>query len=590
MAGKAVLLLASLALQVSALTLPGLPQLTLPWGKWEATPSPGDPNIYLFQNVRFGAKPERFGAPTFPNWRSNTIQRVTQNTSCIQIDPSQLKKPPGGKDPLGDPSDADLTETEDCLFLDIYAPASAFQPGARPLPVVVWIYGGAFAFGTKNQAGPLYTGQSVLHASGYQTIFIVGNYRVGAYGWLAGDYMQKVGQPNAGLHDQALLFRWVQNYVRQVGGDRNRVSAWGESAGAGSILHHVTREDGRVDPLFSTLAVQSPAFEWAWDNTPGERLDNLYRNFSLLAGCSFDFNITCLRSASGKKLARANQQLFNNVRQTGLFPVGPAVDGKWIKSIPTLAFAQGKFWKGIKSAIISHCANEPHSFTPPDIDNQTRFDEFLTTFLPGAVLEPERDKIRAQYDCLTKFGGDFQECIATVIRDASFTCNTRDLFDSYSDRSYMMHYGFPLDKYAYHASDLIPLFMNNRTEAEQLLIKSGLNETIAGLYAGSLNDKVKQYYQNYFASFALSGNPNRLLPSPPRQWPIANGARDQLSDVMHVGWAFSKEHVFQLDEDEQNSSSACSFWTEIAKDITQHRTAGQGHGSPSQGPGEAGEL
>lgn len=59
------------------------------------------------------------------------------------------------------------------------------------------------------QLGPLYTGRSTIAASKYQMIFVAGNYRLGAFGWLSGDYMQKYGQPDAGLYDQALLFQWV---------------------------------------------------------------------------------------------------------------------------------------------------------------------------------------------------------------------------------------------------------------------------------------------------------------------------------------------------------------------------------------------
>lgn len=72
-------------------------------------------------------------------------------------------------------------------------------------------YGGAFAFGSKNQIGPLYTGRSLIAKSKYSTIFVAGNYRLGAFGWLAGDYMQKNAQPNAGLYDQGkyeLSFTW----------------------------------------------------------------------------------------------------------------------------------------------------------------------------------------------------------------------------------------------------------------------------------------------------------------------------------------------------------------------------------------------
>lgn len=314
--------------------------------------------IYLFQDVRFGAEPVRFGESQFPQGKNSSIQPPPPNTDCLQINPSILKNPPGGKSRLGDPNqdlgpgDADsaapappFNGVEDCLFLDIYVPVSVFdQPPPQPLPVNVWFYGGAYAFGTKKMSnGPLYSGRSLLKASGYKTILVAGNYRLGALGWLAGSYMEQNGLPNAGLYDQNLLLQWVQEYIVMVHGDNTSVSAWGESAGAGSILHHLIRNGGKEDPLFRRFVAQSPAFEWAWDNSPDGQLDKVYQSFASSVGCPAPYNIDCLRdpSITSDQLGQANVQLFKNVKQTGLFPIGPAVDNNWIKTIPTLAFSQG---------------------------------------------------------------------------------------------------------------------------------------------------------------------------------------------------------------------------------------------------------
>jgi carboxylesterase type B len=310
--------------------------------------------IILFKNVRFGAEPERFGAPSFPTCSDNTVHKSSslESLSCIQINRTATQHPPGGNNPIGD-EDPNGTETEDCLFLDLYVPTSALA-GGPSLPVVVWIYGGAYAFGSKDQEGPLYTGRALLRAARYKTIFVAGNYRVGAFGWLAGSYMEKVGQPNAGLYDQALLLQWVQQYIHLANGDPKRVSAWGESAGAGSILHHLIRSDGTQDPQFQTFFAQSPAFEWAWDNSPGGRLDRTFSQFSKLAGCKSDYDIDCLRTASTETLRRANQDLYDAVRQTGLFPVGPAVDGNWIKSIPAVTLSQSTHDQPTLSRYVYH--------------------------------------------------------------------------------------------------------------------------------------------------------------------------------------------------------------------------------------------
>ncbi|RSL62702.1 hypothetical protein CEP53_004687 [Fusarium sp. AF-6] len=547
-----------------------VPTLKLPWGAYEGYPLEGDDNIYLFSNVRFGAKPERFSAPEFPQWTTSSVQPPSDGRSCITVDTSQLDKPPGGENPINDPAEEEPDASEDCLFLDLYVPKSVIDnPSGTQAPVVVWIHGGAFAFGSKNRLGPMNSGQSILRESKYKTIYVAGNYRLGAYGWLGGNYMQTAGQTNAGLYDQALLFKWVQKYIGQVNGDKNQVSAFGQSAGGSSILHHLIREGGTIDPLFDRFAVLSPAFEWAWDNSPNGQLDKIYKNFSALAGCGQNFDIDCLRSS--KNLSEANQALFSTVKQTGLFPIGPVVDDVWVKTLPTLSFANGQFWPDISSAIVSHTMNELPSIALNA--SEQSFKRFLATFLPGAKFEGQRREIAQRYDCAKDFRGDYSWCMATAIRDIAFTCNNRDLYSAYPNKSHMLQYGFPLSLLANHASDLIPLFANSFNETFELLNKT-LPEYWAAQYAEQLiNTNLTAAYQTYFASFALYGDPNRLsLPSvdhhQPPEWPIADGSGDELADVLAVQAPipFIRRRL-GLASDDQNGKERCGFWTRLAKEI-----------------------
>ncbi|KAF5565588.1 cholinesterase [Fusarium napiforme] len=575
-----LLLLGSFSLIPIAHAAVALPTLDLPWGSYKAKPLLWDDKIYLFENVRFGAKPIRFGPSDFPKKKDPKTPFVT--TDCLQIDPSVIKNKAGGKYPLGYPFQ-DLnpdtshplkattwTGTEDCLFLDVYVPKRVFEdPSAQQLPVTVWFYGGAYAFGTKRMKvlkllnGPLYNGKSLIEASNYSTIVVAGNYRLGAFGWLAGSHMEKNGLPNAGLYDQNLLLRWVQKYIGQVHGDNKTVSAWGESAGGGSILHHLIRNDGQEDPLFTRFLTQSPAFEWAWDNSPGGQLDQIYQTFSESLGCHAPYDIECIRdpSFSLERLALANVNLFRNVNQTGLFPVGPAVDNIWIKTIPTLAFAQKKFWPGIKSALVSHCANDAQSFTP-NVTTKEAFYGFLANFLPGDKLAPVRTEIAEYYDCDKNYDGNYKKCLHDIIRDASFTCNTRDLIDAYPQQAYAMNYGFPNDSYAFHATDLIPLFGNVDFPGQiAVMFEKGFDypEEEAKKLAKALNSTVIKTFLEYLSSFAVYGDTNGTGNT---GWPVVNRSGPLFSDVMKPnssGWSLSN--------DDQNSKAACDFWRKIANDI-----------------------
>lgn len=138
----------------------------------------------------------------------------------------------------------------------------------------------------------------------------------------------------------------------------------------------------------------------------------------------------------------------------------------------------------------------------------------------------------------------------------------------------MMRYGFPNAEFARHAADLVALFANNDEEAVELLENSHVSHENATLYAEYLIDKkVSLAYQTYFASFALSGGDPNTLEMPqiedwkPPTWPVANGSSgDELTNVLTVQVPFGHlQRPFVLDQtDDNNSKTACEFWTKIA--------------------------
>lgn len=243
--------------------------------------------------------------------------------------------------------------SEDCLFLDIYVPAN-LTSYTTDLPVVVWFYGGAYIFGAKNSPAMqnmLYSGVGPIRAAAEGTgdglIFVVGNYRLGAFGWLAGSYMEENATPNAGLTDQRLVLEFVQKFIFQLKGDPKQVSAWGESAGGGSIVHHLVSRDSTGkprDPLFNKAVVQSPAYQWMWDRKGS--LNKTYTDFAKDIGCPSG-DIVCLRNMS----ITADTILDITIKMTckqhfnGLFAFGPAVDGSLITELPILALGQGKVFQ-----------------------------------------------------------------------------------------------------------------------------------------------------------------------------------------------------------------------------------------------------
>lgn len=104
--------------------------------------------------------------------------------------------------------------------------------------MLVWIYGGGYVAGSKTGSGDP---AGLIKRSDEGIVFVAINYRLGALGWLSGpEFTKEGGVANAALHDQRLALKWVQEHIADFGGDPDRVTIMGESAGGGSIVHQIT--------------------------------------------------------------------------------------------------------------------------------------------------------------------------------------------------------------------------------------------------------------------------------------------------------------------------------------------------------------
>jgi para-nitrobenzyl esterase len=131
---------------------------------------------------------------------------------------------------------------EDCLYLNVYAPAA--ETGAKR-PVLVWFHGGGWVNGAGTDVQPTW-----LTAEG--NVVVTANYRLGALGYLAlpaldAESADKQSSGQYGDLDKVEALRWVQRNIAAFGGDPERVTIAGQSAGAGSVLADgLTRGKGTV--------------------------------------------------------------------------------------------------------------------------------------------------------------------------------------------------------------------------------------------------------------------------------------------------------------------------------------------------------
>ena len=137
--------------------------------------------------------------------------------------------------------------------------------------------------------------------------------------------------------------------------------------------------------------------------------------------------------------------------------VGPAPDGDFIRQLPQLELASGNYWKGLESIIISHTADESEIFVDGQITDNEQFSHYLGVVFPTYTVRAGlNDAIERQYP-KPGFGqkyGTQQQRVKALVRDVSFTCNTRFLAQAYNGRSYNMQYSVTP---GWHATDLLPL-------------------------------------------------------------------------------------------------------------------------------------
>ena len=140
--------------------------------------------------------------------------------------------------------------SEDCLYLNVWTPAIN---ATQKLPVMVWIYGGAFIFGSTAQK--VYDG---THLAEKGVVVVSVAYRVGAFGFLAHPELTREGcKGNFGIRDQIAGLEWVRDNIAAFGGDPKQVTIFGESAGGQSVGLLVTSPKARG--LFQRAIAESGA-------------------------------------------------------------------------------------------------------------------------------------------------------------------------------------------------------------------------------------------------------------------------------------------------------------------------------------------
>ncbi|THV01054.1 alpha/beta-hydrolase [Dendrothele bispora CBS 962.96] len=293
----------------------GPPVIDLGYASYQGT-FDSSTNVTNYLGIRYASPPVgnlRFRAPQ-PPANITGVQRA--NTA-----------PPGCM-PSG--------TTEDCLFLNVYFPGSAVPK--KGLPTIVWIHGGGYRGGSSST----FHGADLVNEADQGVVVVTIQYRLGLFGFLAGTEVKENGDLNAGLLDQHFALQWVQTHISKFGGDPSKVTIWGESAGAGSVLQQVIAQDGRTRPQLFRAAISSSTFlpsQYQYNDKIPEATYNQVVNQANCASASD--TLACLRRANANTLKAVETRIDGNAFR-GVYPFAPVVDGTFITQRASVALREGK--------------------------------------------------------------------------------------------------------------------------------------------------------------------------------------------------------------------------------------------------------
>ena len=498
-----------------------LPTIDLGYTKHKAIENI-NPDLYKFHNIRYAAPPTgdlRFRAPRPPlnapagevedghgrkeclqatiKWGENFPEESCENCECCkkEDDDGNCEEPCSEKKPLWGSSkrllgglipSVNLTDpelySEDCLFLDVWTPKDVLKEG-RKVPVLVWIYGGAYVFGGKS----LYFPGGLMDRATKQgrggMVFVAMNYRMGALGFAAGKDVDDE-DINAGLLDQQQALQWVQEHIGKFGGDPDQVTIAGLSAGGGSVLHHLTAY-GRTEGTLFQRAISSSG---GWQPvTNREMAESTFRKF--MQEYNHVSTLDELRQVPEEQMRQTNfKQIYS--APPGSFLYNPTAWGNFTPESPSKLFRQGKFAQDV-DVILSHAFNEGGQFTAAFREHKTTVEDFVDLAFPD-VTQDEKQWILATYDSGADDAGD----IGKIIGDVTFRCHVTYVSDARYQNVWRQRWNTRGSNG--HGGDLLYLFYQPLVPIQSV--------------------RSARILQDYVATFAIDGYPSTIVRNP---YPIA---------------------------------------------------------------------
>ena len=473
-------------------------QVTVAQGLADGVPSDRDPNVWVYRGLPFAAPPVgdlRWRPPEPSSEWTGVRDASAAGASCIQVN-AQASNAAF--------YDAGVEETsEDCLYLNVWTAASS----GDELPVLVWIHGGGLRIG--NGADSSYDGAAL---AGRGAVVVTINYRMGALGYLAHPLLSEESahgaSGNYGVLDQIAALRWIQDNIAAFGGDPNRVTIFGGSAGAWSV-NYVTASPLAAGLVHGAIGQSGGNFGPAGSIPKATAEAAGGRFVEALLGEGTEVTLAAMRAASAEEVLGVPMPLSRATVDGWVFPA----------SIYEI-FAAGNQMD--IPVIVGSNADEGTMFTPPEVEPEAyraglggQFgdlgDEFLATYPAGDTDEAWASQVGIFTD--TTFGWEMRtwaRMMATVPSDAYLYFFSRKPPTAEGDP--FAHYG------AYHTAE-IPYVFDNFGVSESPHADRAWDDT---------DRELSNVLASYWVNFAATGDPNgEELP----EWPAFDANADEVLEI-----------------------------------------------------------
>uniref|UniRef100_A0A0B7AIE7 Carboxylic ester hydrolase n=2 Tax=Arion vulgaris TaxID=1028688 RepID=A0A0B7AIE7_9EUPU len=391
--------------------------------------------------------------------------------------------------------------SEDCLFLEIYTPVNI----TTPVSVTVYIHGGSFKDVTCTLA--LYDAtQFVLKTN---IIMVLIEYRIGVLGFLVTGEGEDQATGNYGIQDQRQALMWVNANIRAFGGDPDKVTLVGQSAGAQSVLIHLCSD--LIPKYFRSVIVESTPLTVLY-KTPKVASRNgktFARNLKCVDKKNRAINMTCLRKKTVSQIINSQKKSSNGLKLSvtdRIEPLRPVIDGTFVKLQPLEALQHyATTTKQTMPMIFSHTTEEGVFFIKEVL--AISVPALLYQFILHTVFTSVPRNIERLYPVTNR--KDISKQLSQIITDLIFRCPLRYLIkllktERHGDRIWLYQWDKPL------AIDLPTTYKSCNSQACHSAEIPFVFQSFSEVAHNSSPEDIETSNKliAYYANFINFGNPN----------------------------------------------------------------------------------